>query len=179
MFGKTPTSGASFYYVARVIAACCLIFGGISVASASLPPVYVHMNGANDFLESVVVVRPGQPVVWVNQDTGPHIIEGYNPMTGRRPLYLDKRIEGTPGAGHKVHTVEHVFRRIGIHYYFCPVHAHLVKVFGARVQPAKRTTVGGFGGAMRGLVIVTRDPALLKENPPSSRKKILPHFFGG
>ena len=53
-----------------------LLAPGSFAATAATPkaaPVYVHMNGANMFLESVVVVRPGQDVVFVDQDTGAEI----------------------------------------------------------------------------------------------------------
>jgi hypothetical protein len=39
--------------------------------------------------------------------------------------------------------------------------------------------VDGFGDPMAGLIIVTTDPRLLADNPPSTRQKILPNYFGG
>lgn len=156
-----------------------LLGGGIAVAAAASSPVYVHMNGKNDFLESVVAVRPGQPVIFVNQDTGKHAVAGYNPLTGKVSTTFNRVVRGTPGPGHTVHTYKVVFHKRGIHYYYCYIHARLQKVFGKRVQPAHRKGVPGFDGAMAGVIIVTNDAALIKDDPPSSHKKILPHFYGG
>ena len=156
-----------------------LLLAGSSAAWAKPAPVYVHMNGKNDFLESVVAVRPGQPVIFVNQDTGKHAVAGYNPLTGKISKSFNAVIAGTPGAGHGVHTYKVVFHHRGVHYYYCYIHARLQKVFGKRVQPAHRKGVPGFDGAMAGVVIVTNDPKVLKADAPSSHKKILPNFFGG
>lgn len=148
-------------------------------SAPKLPPVYVHMNGANMFLENVVVVRPGQPVVFVNEDTGDHTIIGYNPLTGATSKRFDGEVAGTPGPGHPVHTYTITFSKPGLYDYYCSVHAELRKEPGGMVVPTKRPTVGGFGDPMAGLIIVTRDPALLRDNPPTSREKILPDYFGG
>lgn len=173
----------SLSYALSLISACCLLLAGSSTALASPAPVYVHENGANDFLEFVVAVRPGQPVVWVNEDTGSHAIEGYNPLTGKTSKTLYKNpLPGTPGPGHGVHTYRHIFHKEGIYYYYCPIHAELKKVYpqaGSWVQPAKKPDIPGFGGVMAGEIIVTTDRALLRDDPPTSHKKILPKFFGG
>ncbi len=146
--------------------------------AAKLPPVYVHMNGFNAFVESVVAVQPGQPVIFVDEDTGPHTIQGYNPETGK-PTKLFGMVMGTKGAGHKVSTFKAVLKTPGIHFYYCTMHAMLQKVYHNMVQPAHRPGVHGFAGAMAGEIIVTKDPALLAANPPSCKKKILTDYFGG
>lgn len=148
-------------------------------APAAQAPVYVHMNGANMFLENVVVVRPGQPVVFVDEDTGAHTIIGYNPATGAPSKTFDGVVQGTPGPGHAVHTYTITFRHPGLKYYYCSVHAELVKEPGGRTVPKKRPTVHGFGDPMAGLIIVTDDPHLLADNPKTARSKILPSYFGG
>lgn len=146
-------------------------------------PVYVHMNGLNDFLPTLVVVRPGQPVVFVNQDTGVHSIRGYDPIGGKLLKDIDAPvIEGTPGPGHKVHTYTVRFTKPGVYYYICTIHAHLVKVYktpGGKFYtlPSKRKSVNGYGGSMAGAIIVTRDPALLKTNPAIVSHKLLPKFW--
>lgn len=163
-------------------AAAALAFGLLlapASRAAAAPPVYVHMNGANMFLESVVVVRPGQPVVFVDQDTGAHTIIGYDPLTGRTSKRFDGSVQGTPGPGHPVHTYTIAFKHPGLQFYYCSVHAELVKEPGGRTVPKKRPTVHGFGDPMAGLIIVTTDPALLAANPPTSHQKILPNYFGG
>ena len=154
---------------------------GLALATPAprLAPVYVHMNGANMFLENVVAVQPGQPVVFVDEDTGSHTIVGYNPQTGKRSARFDGAVQGTPGPGHPVHTYTIRFDHPGLQYYYCSVHAELAKEAGGMTMPKKRPAVNGFGDPMAGLVIVTRDPALLKDNPPSSREEILPGYFGG
>lgn len=166
-----------------VALAAGLALGGRGAALAAPParpaPVYVHMNGANMFLENVVAVRPGQPVVFVNEDTGNHTIVGYDPQTGRISSRFDGAVQGTPGPGHAVHTYAVRFAHPGLRFYYCSVHAELMKEPGGRMMPKKRPTVHGFGDPMAGLVIVTRDPALLASNPASSREKILPGYFGG
>lgn len=146
---------------------------------AKLAPVYVHMNGFNAFVESVVAVQPGQPVVFVNEDTGVHTVQGYNPITGKALQYPMGMLMGTPGPGHKVHTYTVRYSKPGVYYYYCTMHAVLEKVYKNMVQPAHRTGVHGFAGAMAGIIIVTKNPAILKQNSPTCRDKILKGYFGG
>ncbi|MDE2005769.1 MAG: Cupredoxin [Rhodospirillales bacterium] len=144
------------------------------------PPVYVHMNGANMFLERTVFIRPGQKLVFVNQDTGPHGLQGYNPATGKLdPRFHDTVLPGTKGAGHTVHSFTVTFRHQGVFDYFCPVHAMLMKAPGPVWAPMKRPTVHGFGTPMSGEVIVTTDRALLADNPKTAHERIVPGYFGG
>jgi plastocyanin len=159
--------------------AAIAVAGGACARSAPLPPVYVHMNGANEFLENVVAVRPGQPVVFVDQDTGPHTVVGYNPATGATSKRFDGAVEGTPGPGHPVHTYTIRFRHAGLKFYYCSIHAELAHEPGGVTSPKKRPTVHGFGDPMDGLIIVTTDAHLLASNPATSRQRILPHYFGG
>lgn len=168
-----------------VFAACFLAVGlaGAGAAYATPSPIYVHMNGLNDFLPKVVFVRPGQPVIWVNQDQGDHTIHAYNPRGGAHLKDIDNMlIRGTPGPGHKVHTYTATFHREGVHYYLCTVHAHLVKVYAptsgkAYYLPAKRTGTHGYRGSMAGVIVVTRESALLRSNPPIVHQKILKKFW--
>ncbi|CAG4904494.1 unnamed protein product [Acidocella sp. C78] len=161
--------------------ASALILGAATASAASPPqPVYIHMNGANEFLERLVFVRPGQKVVFVNEDTGPHAILGYNPQTGAASkTFDDPALGGTPGRGHKLHTYAISFRHQGPQWYYCPVHAELAKAPGGVWLPKVRPGVHGFGTPMAGLIVVTTDPALLKDNPATSAAKILPGYFGG
>lgn len=153
---------------------------GLAVsAHAAEQPVYVHMNGANMFLENVVAVRPGQPVVFVDEDTGAHTIIGFNPATGATSKRFDGAVEGTPGPGHPVHTYSVTFKHQGLQFYYCSVHAELVKEPGGRYVAKKRPTVHGFGDPMAGLIIVTTDKHLLADDPKTTHEKILPGYFGG
>ncbi|TAM59587.1 Cupredoxin [bacterium] len=165
--------------LAVAMAALLALAASVPAAQAAPGPVYVHMNGANDFLEPVVAVEPGQPVVFVNQDTDAHTIVGFDPQTGRRPLAINGRAAGTPGASHGVGTYTVRLSRPGIYTYYCSVHAALVKTFGQAVQAAPRRGVNGFGGAMSGVIIVTHDRRLLAENPKTSATRVLRGFFGG
>lgn len=167
--------------------ATILVIGlaGSGIACAAAPsPIYVHMNGLNDFLPKVVFVRPGQPVVWVNQDQGPHSIHGYKIVGGERLKEIDNiSLPGTPGIGHKVHTYTVTFHSVGVHYYVCTIHAHLVKVYddpsgGTYYLPAKRHGTNGYRGSMAGVVVVTNEPALLKSDPPITHQRILKKFWG-
>jgi len=158
---------------------------GSGLAEAASPsPVYIHMNGLNDFLPKVVFVRPGQPVVWVNQDQGAHSIHGYKVLDGGHLKNMDKMsLSGTPGPGHKVHTYSVTFHSVGAHYYVCTIHAHLVKVYadpsgGSYYLPAKRHGIPGYRGSMAGVVVVTREPALLHSDPPITHKRVLKKFWG-
>lgn len=168
---------------AAVLAAATLLLAPISHAATAAKthaaPVYVHMNGANMFLENVVAVRPGQDVVFVDQDTGEHTIIGYNPSTGKTSTRFNGAVQGTPGPGHPVSTYAISFRHPGLKFYYCSVHAELVKEPGARTVPKKRPTVHGFGDPMAGLIIVTTDKKLLADNPATSHEKIIPGYFGG
>ncbi len=152
-----------------------------TVFAAALPPrpVYIHMNGENVFLESVVAVYPGQPVVFVNEDTGLHMVQGYNPLTGKPDPRFTGVLDGTPGPSHPVHTLTFRFHHPGFDFYYCPVHAELVRGPGGVYVPIKRPTVGGFGTPMAGVIIVTTDPALVRADPSTSDQEILPGFFGG
>ncbi len=170
--------GQGSLLTALCVGAACAI-PEVQAATVARAPVYVHMNGANMFLENVVVVRPGQPVVFVDEDTGAHTIVGYNPSTGAMSNTFDGAVQGTPGPGHAVHTYTITFHHPGLKYYYCSVHAELVKEPGGKTVPKKRPTVHGFGDPMAGLIIVTDDPHLLADNPKTASSKILPHYFGG
>jgi plastocyanin len=151
-----------------------------TVTGASMKPVYVHMDGANAFVESIVAVAPGQPVVFVNEDTGDHMVNGYFPLTGKPNTAINSgMLMGTTGPKAGVHTYKVVLTKPGIYPYYCPVHAILSKIYHHSVQPAHRPGVHGFPGAMAGVIIVTTDRALISQNPPSSKKKILSDYFGG
>ncbi len=166
------------FRLAGVIAALCLLTGCAQARATANEPVYVHMNGANDFLEPIVAVRPGEPVVFVNQDTGMHTIVGYDPLTGARDSAIDGVVAGTPGPGHPLPTYTVRLAKPGVYAYYCSVHAILFKAFGHAVQPAHRPGADGLG-SMAGYIIVTTDPALPKSNPPTSRERIVPGYFGG
>ncbi len=156
---------------------------GGSALAASTSPVYVHMNGLNDFLPKVVFAKPGQPVVFVNQDQGPHSIQAYDPVGGNNLKAMhDVSLQGTPGPGHTVHTYKVTFKHEGVHYYLCTIHAHLVSVYktpsGKNYDlPAKRKGIPGYRGSMAGVVIVTREASLLRSNPPITHQKILKKFW--
>jgi plastocyanin len=154
--------------------------GTVTAAPAKpLPPVYIHMNGFNAFVEAVVAVEPGQPVIFVNQDTGPHTIQGYNPVTGKPFPAISGMVMGTPGPGHKVSTYKVVLKKPGIYCYYCSMHAELQRVYHRMVQPAHRQGVHGFAGAMAGVIVVTREKSLLQSNPPTCHQRILKGYFGG
>ncbi len=173
-----------FGLVALTIAALVLGLVGCSAAQArgvaATTPVYIHMNGANHFLEPLVAVAPGQPVVFVNQDTGgAHTIVGYDPLTGAKNPAINGLVQRSKGAGQPASTYTVRFAKAGFYSYYCSVHARLAKTFGGAVQPAYRNGVGGFKGAMAGTIVVTSDPALLAADPPSTKLEELPGFFGG
>ena len=157
---------------------------GGSALAATTSPVYVHMNGLNDFLPKVVFVKPGQPVVFVNQDQGAHSIHAYDPVGGSHLKAMDDvALQGTPGPGHKVHTYKVTFKHEGVHYYICTIHAHLVSVYRSPAGknydlPAKRKGIPGYRGSMAGIVIVTREASLLKSDPAITHQKILKKFWG-
>ncbi len=155
---------------------------GTAVAAAParpLPPVYIHMNGFNAFVEAVVAVEPGQPVIFVNQDTGPHTIQGYSPITGKPLAAISGMVMGTAGPRHKVSTYRVILKKPGIYCYYCSMHAVLQKVYHRMVQPAHRQGVHGFAGAMAGVIVVTREKSLLQFDPPTCQRRILKGYFGG
>jgi plastocyanin len=150
------------------------------VLNAGLAPVYVHMNGSNFFLESNVAVEPGQPVVFVSQDTGGvHTIIGFDAQTGGSMAAINGTVQKTAGPGHRLDTYTVRLKTIGVYPYYCSVHAVLEKTRGGSVQPAHRPGVDGFKGAMAGTIVVTHDRALIDANPQSSRTMIVSGFFGG
>jgi plastocyanin len=150
------------------------------VQAKPLSPIYVHMNGANMFLENVIAVEPGQPVVFVNEDAGVHTIIGYDPNTGKTSKTFNGFVAGTKGSGTPIATYTITFTNSGLEYYYCSVHALLVKEpLSQMVEPKIRPGVDGFGDPMAGLIIVTTDPTILAQDPPSSHQKILADYFGG
>jgi plastocyanin len=163
----------------RCFAALALFAALAPAAARADPPVYIHMNGGNYFLEPVVAVRPGQQVIFVNQDTDAHTIVGYDPATGATSRQFNRIVPGTKGAGHAIHRYAVSFPSPGLEAYFCSVHAELKTTFGSGVQPVKRAKTDGFPGPMSGLVIVTTDPALLHGNPPTTAAETVAGFFGG
>ena len=156
----------------------CAASKAASSAGASAP-VYIHMNGRNDFLEPTVAVAPGEPVVFVNEDTGFHNVIGYHPTTGKPNPAVNGDLAGTKGAGHHVATYTVKLTKPGIYDYYCSVHAVLAKTYGKAVQPAHRPGVHGYPGAMAGEIIVTNDPNLIAQNPATTAKKVLAGYFGG
>jgi plastocyanin len=142
-------------------------------------PIYVHMNGANMFLERTVFAAPGETVIFVNEDTGSHTVIGYNPSTGATSKRFDGVVAGTKGADHKIATYSISFKHQGVHDYYCSVHAIIAKEPGNRFVAKVRPGVHGFGDPMAGRIIVTTDPKLLAENPKTAHEKILPGYFGG
>ena len=160
----------------------CALFSGSSttLVKAESAPVYVHMNGANFFLESDISVEPGQPVIFVSQDTGGvHTIIGYDAHTGAPMPSIKGTVQKTAGPGHAVSTYTVRLKTIGVYEYYCSVHAILAKTFGGAIQPAHRPGIDGFTGAMAGTIVVTRDRALLNSNPATSMQLIVAGFFGG
>lgn len=154
--------------------------GGLPSARAASPnPVYIHMNGANQFLENVVAVLPGQDVVFVNEDTGNHTIIGFNPATGKISTRFNGVVAGTEGPGHPVHTYSISFPHRGIMNYYCSVHAVLANQPSGLTAAEIRPGMDSYGTPMSGIIIVTTDPKLLADNPKPAAEKILPKFFGG
>ncbi|MCW8308361.1 Cupredoxin [Acidiphilium sp. PA] len=151
----------------------------LAARAAAPKPVYIHMNGANMFLENPVAVRPGQKVIFVNEDTGGHTIIGYRASSGKVSSRFDGAVAGTKGAGSPVHTYTISFPHQGIVHYYCSVHAVLAKEPGGRTVAKVRPGVHGFGDPMAGTIIVTTDPKLLADNPKTASEKILPGYFGG
>ncbi|HEV2301034.1 MAG TPA: Cupredoxin [Stellaceae bacterium] len=164
----------------RVIGIVLAVLFAPALAQAGvLPPIYIHMNGGNYFLEPVVALRPGQKVVFVNQDTDAHTIVGYKAATGALSRRFNGTLFGTKGPADKVSTYAISFAKPGVQPYFCSVHAVLAKTRGKAVQPAKRMGTHGFKGPMAGLILVTTDRALLAQNPPTTQERIVKDFFGG
>lgn len=163
-----------------IVTGIAAILGLSLSAHATTPkPVYVHMNGANMFLENPIAVRPGQPVVFVNEDTGAHTIIGFSAKTGKLSTHFDGAVAGTMGSGHPVHTYKITFKNQGIVHYYCSVHAVLAKEPGGRTVAKVRPGVHGFGDPMAGVIIVTTDAKLIAANPTTTTEKILPGYFGG
>ncbi|TAN25112.1 MAG: Cupredoxin [Castellaniella sp.] len=164
-----------------VAALAAVTVGGLTSAQAATSPnpVYVHMNGTNVFLENVVAVRPGQDVVFVNEDTGAHTIIGFEPTTGKVNTRFDGAVAGTKGPGHPVHTYSISFPQPGIVNYYCSVHAVLAKGPSGLTAAEIRPGMDSYGTSMSGIVVVTTDPKLLAGNPKTASEKVLPGYFGG
>ena len=165
--------------LALALAGCAASNAASTATATASAPVYIHMNGRNDFLEPTVAVAPGEPVVFVNEDTGFHNVIGYHRSTGKLNPAINGDLAGTKGAGHPVATYTVKLTKPGIYAYYCSVHAVLAKTYGAAVQPAHRPGVHGYPGAMAGEIVVTSDPSLVAQNPATTAKKILAGYFGG
>lgn len=154
----------------------CVFAAPSDKAEAAPLPVYVHMNmkSPSMILEGVLAVRPGQKVVFVNQDNDIHTIIGYNPKSGAAIERVGGSVPAASGKGHIVATYAIKFMHLGQHYYYCSVHAYLKRQPGRGYVPAIRPGVHGFGAPMAGLIIVTTNKTLLAENPKTAYEKILP-----
>lgn len=156
------------------IVGLCVISSPLALAKAAPGPVYIHLNmeSTSMILEDKVAVRPGQKVVFINQDNDIHTIIGYNPQTGA----AIERVDGSlyAAAGHTISSYTVDFMHQGFHYYYCTVHAYLKKQPGKGYIPEIRPSVHGFGSPMAGLIIVTTNKKLLAENPKTTSEKILP-----
>jgi plastocyanin len=166
---------------AWTIVLCAVVVGpSPNLANAGPGPVYVHMNGANFFLESSIAVAPGQAVVFVSQDTGgAHTIVGYGAPAGGPMTVINGKVQATAGPGHRVDTYTVRLNTVGVYPYYCSLHAVLEKTYDGSMQAAHRPGIDGFKGAMAGTIVVTRDRALIDANPPTSGELIVPGFFGG
>jgi len=158
-----------------------LLFAGCSGAAAKLPQstVYVHMNGGNHFLEPVVAVAPGERITFVNQDTGgDHTIVGFSPMKGQPAPNINGHVAAAVANGSTPTYTAHL-DHVGTYNYYCSLHAVLVKDFGGTIEPAYRTGVDGYKEAMAGIIVVTTDRALIRDNPATTHEKVVPGYFGG
>lgn len=153
--------------------------GMVSMASAHAapapPPIYIHMNmkSPSMILENTIAVRPGQKVVFINQDNDTHTIVGYNPKTGATLQRVNGSIPASAGIGKPPGRYIIEFKHTGRHYYYCSVHAYLKRRPGEAYSPAIRPGVNGFGAPMAGVIIVTNDKGTLAENPKTSSEKFL------
>lgn len=182
MFAKSPDVCVLLATLAA--AAVSVVAAGSTAKAARLKPVYIHENGSNDFLESIVAVRPGQPVEFVNEDTGEHTVVGYKPYhAGAMIKMVNGELAGTKGPGHKIGMYRVTFAHTGVYPYYCSVHAHLVTVYHeGKVHydtPVPRPKIHGYGGTMAGVIIVTNDRRELAITPPTAQKRTLSHYFGG
>ncbi len=159
-----------------LIASMCVITMAGAQAKTAPRPVYIHMNmkSPSMILESTIAVRPGQKVVFINQDNDIHTIVGYNPKTGATIQRINGSIPASTGMGKAPGRYIIKFNHLGRYYYYCSVHAYLKKKSGKLYIPAIRPDVKGFGSPMAGVIIVTRNKRVLAENPKTSSQKFLP-----
>lgn len=159
-----------------LIAGMCVITMAGAQAKTAPRPVYIHMNmkSPSMILESTIAVRPGQKVVFINQDNDIHTIVGYDPKTGATIQRINGSIPASAGMGKAPGRYIIEFKHIGRHYYYCSVHAYLKPGPGKTYSPAIRPGVKGFGAPMAGVIIVTTNKRILAENPKTSSEKFLP-----
>lgn len=162
--------------VGSVIAGMCMITMAGAHTETAPRPVYIHMTmkSPSMILENTIAVRPGQKVIFINQDNDIHTIVGYNPKTGATIQRINGSIPASAGMGKGPGRYIIEFHHPGRHYYYCSVHAYLKRQPGKDYSPAIRPGVKGFGAPMAGVIIVTTNKRILAENPKTSSQKFLP-----
>ncbi len=130
----------------------------VSAALADRPSAHVVTVPEEDrFDPYVMVIRAGQQVTWINQDTDDHTIVSNDFFTTTNHKGTDVLFKGTDSNGGKPGQFTLRFDKPGVFAYYCRFHAHL----DANHQPVAPGPDGGiqdangnFGTPMNGVIIV-------------------------
>ena len=130
----------------------------LSVAAAKRPTVHQIVVPSEDrFVPFVTVIRAGEKVMWVNQDTDDHTVVSNDFFTTSDNKGVNILLPGTDSNGGKPGVLTLRFKKPGVFAYYCRFHSML----DAQHQPVAPGPDGGiqdakgnFGTPMNGVIIV-------------------------
>ena len=122
-----------------------------SAAAMKSPNRQVIIPGEDRFVPFVLVIRKGQTVEWINQDTDDHTVVSNDFFTTTDHKGVNTLVPGTDSNGGKFGTFELMFKKAGVFAYYCRFHATL----DGQHQPIAPGPRGGIPGTpMNGIIVV-------------------------
>ncbi len=111
----------------------------------------VIIPGEDRFVPFVMVIKKGETVEWINQDTDDHTVVSNDFFTTTDHKSINTLIPGTDSNGGKFGTLKLTFKKAGVFAYYCRFHAML----DSQHQPIAPGPKGGIPGTpMNGIIIV-------------------------
>ena len=145
-------------YLLGAVALSLALLAPLGVAYAKKPNTHrVVVPGEDRFVPFVTVIRAGERVEWVNQDTENHTVVSNDFFTTTDNKGTNMLLLGTDSNSGKPGVVVLRFKEPGVFAYYCRFHAKL----DANHQPVAPGPEGGiqdakgnFGTPMNGVIVV-------------------------
>src|SRR5512138_2751625 len=98
----------------------------VSVALADRPSKHVvTVPGEDRFSPYVMVIRAGEQVTWINQDTDDHTVVSNDFFTTTNHRGTNLLLKGTDSNNGKPGQITFRFQKPGVFAYYCRFHSHL------------------------------------------------------